>query len=87
MALLSQNESFSNIEEEHLKLFLCFFQDELETTKRSYEEQLRTLSDHLCGMNEKLTSQKDQIDELKITGGNNPGGQKPAKFQLPGRKK
>lgn len=59
-------------------------QDELETTKRSYEEQLRTLSDHLCGMNEKLTSQKDQIDELKITGS---GSQKPSKFHIPGRKK
>ncbi|XP_047122749.1 protein phosphatase 1 regulatory subunit 21 isoform X2 [Hydra vulgaris] len=40
-------------------------QDELETTKRSYEEQMRTLTDHLCGMNEKLTLQKDEIDNLK----------------------
>ena len=47
-------------------LFLIFFlKDELETTKRSYEEQLRTLTDHLCGMNEKLTLQKDEIDTLK----------------------
>lgn len=58
-------------------------QDELETTKRSYEEQLRMLSDHLCGMNEKLTSQKDEIDELKTSSATTPK----LKFQLPGRKK
>lgn len=60
-------------------------QDELETTKRSYEEQLGMFSDHLCGMNDKLTSQKDQIDELKTSGSgvsHNFGI-----FQLPGRKK
>lgn len=39
--------------------------DDLETTKRSYEDQIKMLSDHLCGMNDKLTSQKDQIDQLK----------------------
>ena len=44
------------------------------------------LSDHLCGMNEKLTSQKDEIDVLK-TSGNSNSGQKSSKFQLPGRKK
>jgi len=63
-------------------------QDELETTKRSYEEQLRTLTDHLCGMNEKLTSQKDEIDELKTGGGGSAKGSTlGGKFQLPGRKK
>ncbi|XP_065051995.1 protein phosphatase 1 regulatory subunit 21-like isoform X1 [Rhopilema esculentum] len=40
-------------------------EDDLETTKRSYEDQIKMLSDHLCGMNDKLTSQKDQIDLLK----------------------
>lgn len=42
-------------------------QDELETTKKSYEEQLQMLTDHLCGMNEKLTAQKDEIDGLKTS--------------------
>lgn len=64
-------------------------QDELETTKRSYEEQLRTLSDHLCGMNEKLTSQKDEIDELKTgsSGRTRVGNVGGGLFQLPGRKR
>ena len=42
-----------------------FLQDEVETIKRSYETQLSMMSDHLCGMNEKLTSQQDEIEVLK----------------------
>ena len=41
------------------------YQDELQTTNRSYENQLSMMSEHLAGMNETLTSQKDEIDELK----------------------
>ena len=59
-------------------------QDELETTKRSYEDQLKMLSDHLCGMNEKLTEQKDEIDVLKTSGAQPSKG---SKFHIPGRKK
>ena len=40
-------------------------QDELQTTTRSYEGQLSMMSEHLAGMNEKLTTQKDEIDILK----------------------
>ncbi|GAB1597704.1 protein phosphatase 1 regulatory subunit 21-like [Argonauta hians] len=40
--------------------------DELSTTTRSYEGQLSMMSEHLASMNEKLTSQKDEIDELKM---------------------
>lgn len=40
-------------------------EDEAETIKRSYETQLSMMSDHLCGMNEKLTSQQDEIEALK----------------------
>ncbi|XP_052823648.1 protein phosphatase 1 regulatory subunit 21 [Octopus bimaculoides] len=40
--------------------------DELATTTRSYEGQLRMMSEHLASMNEKLTTQKDEIDELKM---------------------
>ncbi|CAH3134228.1 unnamed protein product [Pocillopora meandrina] len=40
-------------------------EDEVETIKRSYETQLSMMSDHLCGMNEKLTSQQDEIESLK----------------------
>ena len=39
--------------------------DELQTTSRSYEGQLSLMSEHLAGMNEKLTVQRDEIDALK----------------------
>ncbi|XP_052768340.1 protein phosphatase 1 regulatory subunit 21-like [Mya arenaria] len=39
--------------------------DELSTTSKNYESQLSMMSDHLAGMNEKLTQQKDEIDDLK----------------------
>ncbi|NWX89981.1 PPR21 phosphatase, partial [Nothoprocta pentlandii] len=42
-------------------------QDELMTTKRSYEDQLSMMSDHLCSMNETLTKQREEIDTLKMT--------------------
>ncbi|NWZ79137.1 PPR21 phosphatase, partial [Poecile atricapillus] len=44
-----------------------FCNDELMTTKRSYEDQLSMMSDHLCSMNETLTKQREEIDTLKMT--------------------
>ncbi|XP_077341730.1 protein phosphatase 1 regulatory subunit 21 [Lithobates pipiens] len=41
-------------------------QDELITTKRSYEDQLSMMSDHLCVMNETLSKQREEIDTLKM---------------------
>ncbi|XP_048375212.1 protein phosphatase 1 regulatory subunit 21 isoform X1 [Sphaerodactylus townsendi] len=41
-------------------------QDELMTTKRSYEDQLSMMSDHLCIMNETLSKQREEIDTLKL---------------------
>ncbi|KAJ7414617.1 hypothetical protein WISP_83344 [Willisornis vidua] len=41
-------------------------EDELMTTKRSYEDQLSMMSDHLCSMNETLTKQREEIDTLKM---------------------
>ncbi|XP_071383507.1 protein phosphatase 1 regulatory subunit 21 isoform X4 [Centroberyx affinis] len=41
-------------------------QDELATTKRSYEDQLSMMSDHLCSMNETLSKQREEIDTLKL---------------------
>ncbi|XP_068597271.1 protein phosphatase 1 regulatory subunit 21 [Brachionichthys hirsutus] len=46
-------------------------QDELTTTKRSYEDQLSTMSDHLCSMNETLSKQREEIDTLKLGGKGN----------------
>lgn len=42
-------------------------QDELTTTKRSYEDQLSMMSDHLCSMNETLSRQREEIDTLKMS--------------------
>uniref|UniRef100_A0A9J8BGK1 Protein phosphatase 1 regulatory subunit 21 n=1 Tax=Cyprinus carpio carpio TaxID=630221 RepID=A0A9J8BGK1_CYPCA len=39
-------------------------QDELSTTKRSYEDQLSMMSDHLCSMNDTLSKQRDEIDSI-----------------------
>lgn len=36
------------------------------TTKRSYEDQLSMMSDHLCSMNETLSKQREEIDTLKM---------------------
>lgn len=49
------------------RFWLCFVgQDELSTTKRSYEDQLSMMSDHLCSMNETLSKQREEIDTLKL---------------------
>lgn len=42
-------------------------QDELITTKRSYEDQLSMMSDHLCVINETLSKQREEIDFLKLS--------------------
>ncbi|XP_034324511.2 protein phosphatase 1 regulatory subunit 21 isoform X1 [Magallana gigas] len=44
---------------------LAQLKDELQTTTKSYEGQLSMMSEHLAGMNEKLTQQKDEIDDLR----------------------
>ncbi|KAM4772623.1 protein phosphatase 1 regulatory subunit 21 [Rhinophrynus dorsalis] len=51
-------------------------QDELITTKRSYEDQLSMMSDHLCVMNETLSKQREEIDTLKMV---NKGNSKKSK--------
>ncbi|XP_077437294.1 protein phosphatase 1 regulatory subunit 21 isoform X2 [Vanacampus margaritifer] len=45
---------------------ITHLQDELNTTKRSYEDQLSMMSDHLCSMNETLSKQREEIDTLKL---------------------
>ncbi|XP_061815277.1 protein phosphatase 1 regulatory subunit 21 [Nerophis lumbriciformis] len=50
---------------------ITHLQDELSTTKRSYENQLSTMSDHLCSMNETLSKQREEIDTLKLGGKGN----------------
>jgi len=47
------------------ELSLEKLQEELHTTTTNYESQLSMMSEHLANMNEKLTVQKDEIDQLK----------------------
>uniref|UniRef100_A0A3P9H118 Protein phosphatase 1 regulatory subunit 21 n=1 Tax=Oryzias latipes TaxID=8090 RepID=A0A3P9H118_ORYLA len=56
---LSEDVKLANQKITHL-------QDELATTKRSYEDQLSMMSDHLCSMNETLSKQREEIDTLKL---------------------
>nr|XP_021143391.1 protein phosphatase 1 regulatory subunit 21 isoform X1 [Columba livia] len=67
---LSLAEKSKELLTEELKLAsqnISRLQDELMTTKRSYEDQLSMMSDHLCSMNETLTKQREEIDTLKMT--------------------
>ena len=60
---------------EILFLYQCVYlfdvtpKDELTMTTHSYEAQLSMMSEHLCGLNDKLTSQRDEIDSLKLKSG------------------
>jgi exonuclease VII large subunit len=40
-------------------------QEDLQTTTHNYETQLSIMSEHLANMNDKLTVQRDEIDQLK----------------------
>lgn len=40
-------------------------QEDLQTTTHNYETQLSIMSEHLANMNDKLTVQWDEIDQLK----------------------
>ncbi|ESN92418.1 hypothetical protein HELRODRAFT_194253 [Helobdella robusta] len=63
----------TNLDRERLRVDLVSsndvmsrLKDELQTTTKNYEVQLSLMSEHLATMNEKLTSQKDEIDALKF---------------------
>uniref|UniRef100_A0A8D2L045 Protein phosphatase 1 regulatory subunit 21 n=1 Tax=Varanus komodoensis TaxID=61221 RepID=A0A8D2L045_VARKO len=64
---LAEKSKESLLEEMRLsKQSITRLQDELTTTKRSYEDQLSMMSDHLCSMNETLSKQREEIDTLKL---------------------
>ncbi|XP_058020968.1 protein phosphatase 1 regulatory subunit 21 isoform X1 [Ahaetulla prasina] len=64
---LAENAKESSLEKmKSTRLNISKLQDELTTTKRSYEDQLSMMSDHLCSMNETLTKQREEIDTLKL---------------------
>uniref|UniRef100_A0A8C5HIG7 Protein phosphatase 1 regulatory subunit 21 n=1 Tax=Gouania willdenowi TaxID=441366 RepID=A0A8C5HIG7_GOUWI len=59
-------KSRETLSEEVKHYSVRLLQDELTTTKRSYEDQLSMMSDHLCSMNETLSKQREEIDTLKL---------------------
>ncbi|XP_054841820.1 protein phosphatase 1 regulatory subunit 21 isoform X2 [Eublepharis macularius] len=64
---LAEKSKESSTEEMRLaRQSITRLQDELTTTKRSYEDQLSMMSDHLCSMNETLSKQREEIDTLKL---------------------
>ncbi|RLW07200.1 hypothetical protein DV515_00004175 [Chloebia gouldiae] len=65
LKLASQN--ITRLQAIHIIIVHLSVIDELMTTKRSYEDQLSMMSDHLCSMNETLTKQREEIDTLKMT--------------------
>ncbi|XP_005999343.1 protein phosphatase 1 regulatory subunit 21 isoform X2 [Latimeria chalumnae] len=67
---LSLAEKSREVLTEEIKLAnqnITRLQDELTTTKRSYEDQLSMMSDHLCSMNDTLSKQREEIDTLKMS--------------------
>ncbi|XP_066467992.1 protein phosphatase 1 regulatory subunit 21 [Tiliqua scincoides] len=64
---LAEKAKESSVEEIRVaRQSITRLQDELTTTKRSYEDQLSMMSDHLCSMNETLSKQQEEIDTLKL---------------------
>lgn len=66
LALAEKSNQNLTEETKSASLSISRLQDELITTKRSYEDQLSMMSDHLCIMNETLTKQREEIDTLKM---------------------
>ncbi|XP_054712105.1 protein phosphatase 1 regulatory subunit 21-like [Uloborus diversus] len=56
------------------KEFIDILKEEQKTLKQSYEDQLNTMSEHLANLNETLTAQKDEIDNLKQANKGNKKG-------------
>uniref|UniRef100_UPI00358FB181 protein phosphatase 1 regulatory subunit 21 isoform X2 n=1 Tax=Myxine glutinosa TaxID=7769 RepID=UPI00358FB181 len=65
LALTDKNKQSLHKELALSKDCLSQLQDEFTTTRRSYEDQLSTMSDHLCGVNDTLAKQREEIDALK----------------------
>ena len=57
--------------------------EEARTTSVNYEEQLSMMSEHLANMNDKLTTQTDEIERLHFEMGNNKKVNKWTTFYIP----
>ncbi|XP_053239543.1 protein phosphatase 1 regulatory subunit 21 isoform X3 [Podarcis raffonei] len=66
LALTEKSKESSLEEVRQARQSITRLQDELTTTKRSYEDQLSMMSDHFCSMNETLSKQREEIDTLKL---------------------
>ncbi|XP_028393115.1 protein phosphatase 1 regulatory subunit 21-like [Dendronephthya gigantea] len=63
LSLESQNKTKEDLAKALTKI--TELEDEVLTTKNSYQIQLDTMSDHLCSVSEKLTLQTDELVALK----------------------
>lgn len=65
LELCLQNKLQAETSLQKIQDFAVKLQEDLQTTTQNYETQLSIMSEHLANMNDKLTIQRDEIDQLK----------------------
>ncbi|KAJ4450485.1 hypothetical protein ANN_01910 [Periplaneta americana] len=65
LELCLQNKTQAENSLQQMQDIAAKLQEDLQTTTHNYETQLSIMSEHLANMNEKLTVQRDEIDQLK----------------------
>ena len=68
--------SLENESSLRLKKDVSDLNDELETTRQRYEDQIRTMTEHIALMNDRLTEQAEMIEKLNKTTSNSKGSKK-----------
>lgn len=72
LELCLQNKLQAETSLQKMQDFVAKLQEDLQTTTQNYETQLSIMSEHLANMNDKLTIQRDEIDQLKYQMTNKP---------------
>lgn len=65
LELCLQNKLQAETSLQKMQDYAAKLQEDLQTTTQNYETQLSIMSEHLANMNDKLTIQRDEIDQLK----------------------
>jgi protein phosphatase 1 regulatory subunit 21 len=65
LELCLQNKLQAETSLQKMQDYAAKLQEDLQTTTQNYETQLSIMSEHLANMNDKLTVQRDEIDQLK----------------------
>jgi len=65
LELYLQNKLQAETSLQKMQDYVAKLQEDLQTTTQNYETQLSIMSEHLANMNDKLTIQRDEIDQLK----------------------